>query len=287
MALSIARVSLFTCWVITAALWKGELLKPIVERHCISHVIFDFDGTLSWLRNGWPEVMTELFSEYLPHPFKDSPAVRSELRRDILALNGKPSIYQMRRFHGRASEFNAAPPGPDRLLELYLARLDETLQRRIDLLARAERSAADFVIAGGLALLDELRQRGLRLIILSGTAEPDVKREAALLGVASYFGEHIYGSSPGREFSKKQVIDRILSEENLEGTHLLSFGDGPVEIEFTKAVGGLAVGVASDEQANGSGKIDAHKREHLVRAGADAIIPDYRNTDWILETFFS
>jgi phosphoglycolate phosphatase-like HAD superfamily hydrolase len=271
--------------VIAAAPWNAELLKSRIGYHPISHVIFDFDGTLSWLRNGWPDVMTQLFIEYLPDRFKDSPAVRNELRRDILALNGKPSIYQMRRFHDRAPEFTAAPPEPDRLLELYLARLDEALRSRIDSLARAEKSTADFVIAGGLTLLDELSRRGLRLIILSGTAEPDVKREAGLLGLSPYFGEHIYGSTPGREFSKKQVIDRILREENIEGTHLLSFGDGPVEIEFTKMAGGLAVGVASDEHANGSGEIDAHKREHLIRAGADAIIPDYRNTQWILETF--
>jgi phosphoglycolate phosphatase len=264
--------------------WNAGLLR--VESRAISHVIFDFDGTLSWLRNGWPDVMIQLFAEYLPSHFRKSATVRDELRRDILALNGKPSIYQMRRFHERAPEFNATPPEPNRLLELYLSRLNETLQERINSLARGEKLPADFVIAGGFALLDQLRERGMRLIVLSGTAEPDVKREAKLLGMSEYFGDHIYGSTHGKEFSKKQVIDRILREENIQGMHLLSFGDGPVEIEFTKAVGGLAIGVASDEQVNGSGNIDAHKREHLVRAGADAIIPDYRNTRWILETFF-
>jgi hypothetical protein len=124
------------------------------------------------------------------------------------------------------------------------------------------------------------------LVILSGTAEPDVRREADLLGLQPYFGEHIYGSVPGRGFSKKQVIDRIIREEGIGGAHLLSFGDGPVEIQVTKAVGGVAIGVASDEHENGSGLIDPDKREHLTRAGADAIIPDYRNASWILETFF-
>jgi hypothetical protein len=124
------------------------------------------------------------------------------------------------------------------------------------------------------------------LVILSGTAEPEVRGEAKLLGLTQYFGEHVFGSSPGNFFSKKDVIDRIIREEGIEGAHLLSFGDGPVEIEFTKVVGGLAVGVASDEQAHGSGVIDEDKRQHLLHAGADAIIPDYRNTKWILETFF-
>ncbi len=262
-----------------------ELLARELPRMEISHVIFDFDGTLSWLRSGWPDVMAQLFSEYLPEKLRAAPDVRLELRRDILSLNGKPSIHQMQRFHHRAREFHASPPEPQELLNLYLSRLDATLQRRIASLAGA--GVHNFIIAGALLLLDELQERQKRMIILSGTAEPDVRREAQLLGLQPYFGEHIYGSTPGKDFSKKQVIDHIMHEEGIQGVHLLSFGDGPVEIEFTKAVGGIAIGVASDEHTNGSGIVDIHKREHLIRAGADAIIPDYRNLRWILETFFS
>ena len=264
--------------------WNFELLIRDLRPRQISHVIFDFDGTLSWLRSGWPDVMTELFSEYLPARLRDADVLR-ELRRDILSLNGKPSIHQMRQFCERSTDFNASPPPPEELHRLYLSRLDDTLQQRMALLAD-HASRKKFVISGAFALLDELRERKRRLIILSGTAEPDVRREAALLGLQPYFGEHIYGSAPGKDFSKKAVIDRIIAEEGIQGSHLLSFGDGPVEIEFTKAVGGLAVGVASDERVNGSGAIDSQKREHLVRAGADAIIPDYRNLRGILETFF-
>src|SRR5829696_8607007 len=101
------------------------MLKPKIEHRSISHVIFDFDGTLSWLRNGWPDVMTQLFTEYLPNHVRESTTVRNELRRDVLALNGKPSIYQMRCFHERATEFNTPLPAPDELLELYLLRLNE------------------------------------------------------------------------------------------------------------------------------------------------------------------
>jgi phosphoglycolate phosphatase len=129
-------------------------------------------------------------------------------------------------------------------------------------------------------------QRGLKLFILSGTAEADVRREASLLQLQPYFGERIHGSAPGCDFSKKEIIDRIIREEKISGAQILSFGDGPVEIECTKAVGGRAVGVASDEVTNGSGVFDPDKRELLLRAGADAIIPDYRNTEWILDNFF-
>jgi phosphoglycolate phosphatase-like HAD superfamily hydrolase len=268
-------------------LCRAEIIAADLSRPGISHVIFDFDGTLSWLRNGWPDVMTQLFSEFLPAEQRDSAEVRQQLRRDILALNGKPSIHQMQRFREYAQGWKVNAPEPNALLELYLQRLDATLQQRIGRLIRREAQPEQFVIAGVFPVLDELRARGLKLVILSGTAEPEVKREATLLGLQPYFGDHIYGSTPGLNFSKKQVIDRIIQEEGIQGSHLLSFGDGPVEIEFTKAVGGLAIGVASDERAHGSGVVDEDKREHLVRAGADVIIPDYIGVRPILDTILA
>ena len=273
--------------VTSSAPGPNELIAADLRRSDVSHVIFDFDGTLSWLRSGWPDVMVQLFAEFLPPEMQDAAGVRRQMRRDVLALNGKPSIHQMRRFQEYALGLNVTTPAPDALLDLYLQRLDETLQQRIGLLEREEAQREHFVIAGAFPILEELRRRRMKLIILSGTAEPDVKHEAVLLGLHPYFGEHIYGSTPGLNFSKKQVIDRILHEEGIQGSHLLSFGDGPVEIEFIKAVGGLAIGVASDERAHGSGVIDEDKREHLLRAGADAIIPDYRNALPILDTILA
>jgi hypothetical protein len=94
----------------------------------------------------------------------------------------------------------------------------------------------------------------------------------------------MYGSTSDLANSSKQaVINRLLKEERIAGEHLLSFGDGPVEIRLTKEAGGLAVGVASDEDVNGSGKIHAQKRHQLLDAGADIIIPDYREANDIIE----
>ena len=73
------------------------------------------------------------------------------------------------------------------------------------------------------------------------------------------------------------VIDRILRENEIRGEQLLSFGDGYVEIENTKDVGGLAVAVASDEANNGSGRMDPWKRDRLSGVGADVVIPDFRD----------
>ena len=63
----------------------------------------------------------------------------------------------------------------------------------------------------------------------------------------------------------------------MDGRCLLGFGDGYVEIQNIKAVGGTAVAVASDE-AGRSGRPDPWKRDRLIGVGADLVIPDYR--DW-------
>ena len=54
---------------------------------------------------------------------------------------------------------------------------------------------------------------------------------------------------------------------------MLVFGDGIVEIELCKKVGGYAVAVASDEIQKTS--IDRWKRQRLLEAGADLVIPHF------------
>jgi hypothetical protein len=82
------------------------------------------------------------------------------------------------------------------------------------------------------------------------------------------------------------VIQRILRENQIPGHQLLSFGDGYVEIQNTKEVGGLAVAVASDEANNGSGAFDEWKRQRLLGVGADLVIPDFRDTGPLLNVIF-
>jgi phosphoglycolate phosphatase-like HAD superfamily hydrolase len=127
---------------------------------------------------------------------------------------------------------------------------------------------------------------GLSLYLASGTDEHYVVEEASLLGLQAYFGRHVYGAVDDfRSFSKKLVIERILRENAVDGSALLAFGDGYVEIENVKAVGGVAVAVASDEAAR-SGKPDAWKRDRLIGVGADIVIPDFREADALVRYLF-
>jgi phosphoglycolate phosphatase len=254
-------------------------------RSQISHVLFDFDGTLSLIREGWPEVMVPMFVEMCPSvPGENEAARRQLLYDDIMRLNGKQTIYQMIQLAERIRERGGAPQDPLWYKKEYLRRLDERISSRIDAIRSGRVSREQFLVHGSIALLGDLKRRGLHLYLASGTDEEFVKREAELLGVTGYFGSHIYGALDNyKSFSKKMVIERILRENSIAGERLLSFGDGYVEIENTKEVGGLAVAVASDEANNGSGNFDEWKRGRLLGVGADVVIPDYRDAALLLK----
>ena len=256
-----------------------ELAGPLVARPTISHVLFDFDGTLSLIRQGWPEVMVPMFVEALPklagEPEDD---LRAIVLDDIMRLNGKQTIYQMIQLADRVRSRGGEPKEPLEYKHEYLRRLERHIAARTDGLRLGTIRPDDLLVHGARSLLDHLQKRGLHLYLASGTDEAAVKREADLLDVSRYFGPHIYGALDDyKNFSKKMIIDRILAENAICGAQLLSFGDGYVEIENTKSVGGYALAVASDEANNGSGRVDEWKRVRLLGVGADAVIPDYHD----------
>src|SRR5207237_10609435 len=137
------------------------------------------------------------------------------------------------------------------------------IKNRLSDLEGGRASAEQWTVPGSHALLEELRRRGLALYLASGTDLKYVRREAELLGLAPYFGEHVYGALDDyKNFSKKMIIERILGDHGLRGEELLGFGDGFVEIEEVKGAGGVAVAVASDEVKRCG--VNAWKRNRLV-----------------------
>ena len=273
--------------MLATAAFKGlvEFSPGFKPRPEISHVLFDFDGTLSLIREGWPEVMIPLFMEFLPRrPGETDAEARRLMTEDIMSLNGKQTIYQMIQFADRVKERGGQPREPLWYKNEYLRRLDQRIAHRLDGIRRGELRRDDWLVFGARPLLENLMRRGLALYLASGTDERYVAEESGLLDLTRYFGPHVYGALDDyKKFSKKMVIDRILRENRISGEQLLSFGDGYVEIENTKQAGGLAVAVASDEANNGSGKMDSWKRQRLLGVGADAVIPDYRDGEALLE----
>lgn len=232
--------------------------------------------------------MVPMFVDFLPALPGETEATRRQLCfEDIMRLNGKQTIYQMIQLADRIKERGGTPRDPLWYKHEYLRRLELRIESRLVGLQRGTIKPDDLLVFGSRKLLELLKGRGLPLYLASGTDEVYVKREAEMLGLTSYFGKHIYGALDNyKDFSKKMVIERILRENSISGAQLLSFGDGYVEIENTKEVGGLAVAVASDEANNGLGRFDDWKRLRLLQVGADVVIPDFRDAGPLLASIF-
>ncbi len=260
-----------------------ERLPGFRPRPHARQVVFDFDGTLSLLRGGWPEVMLALFLEHLPTPAPaDRPGLERLLMEDIWSLNGRPSIHQMQRLCERILERGGVPRPPSEYEADYQGRLSERTSRRLAERAQPGASISLHTVPGAHGVLEACAKRGLTLHLVSGTLESEVVREAQELGLARFFNGRIHGPASMHDlgFSKGAWIDRILAEHPGKGEALIAFGDGVAEITETARVGGLAVAVASDE--SGDGRLDAGKRALLASRGAHAVVAHYGDGETLM-----
>ena len=264
-----------------------EILNPDVVRGQVRHVLFDFDGTLSLVREGWHDVMVPMMLEHLAEAAtgESDEELRLTVLEYVTRLTGKQTIYQMIELADQIKKRGGTPLDPVAYKHEYLRRLESRIAHRIEGLENGTVDPESLLLPGSRAFLDELVGRGLTLYLASGTDEPFVLREARLLDVDRYFPNRIFGAlDQHQNFSKKMVIDRILSEHGLRGPELLAVGDGYVEIENVKAVGGVALGVPCNESDPYT--FDDWKRTRLALAGADVLVPNYLEHQAVLEYLF-
>jgi phosphoglycolate phosphatase len=249
-------------------------------------VLFDFDGTLSLIRAGWMDVMVPMMVDLLLETRSGESA--EQLREIVLdyvgRTTGKETIYQMMELAGHISRRGGTPEAPLVYKKMYLDRLWVHIEDRIKALRSGNASPEQYLVPGSRALLDRLRQRGLTLYLASGTDHDAVLDEARLLQIDGYFAG-VYGAQDDlKAFSKGLLVKRIIESAEFSGPEFLGFGDGYVEIEEVKKVGGVAVGVATHEPECLT--VDAWKRDRLAGVGADFIIPNYLELDSLVETLF-
>jgi phosphoglycolate phosphatase-like HAD superfamily hydrolase len=248
--------------------------------------IFDFDGTLSLIRSGWMDVMVPMMIEILLE-LRSGETV-DELRKVVedfvWRLTGKQTVYQMIELGEQVAKRGGQPLDPLVYKKMYLDRLQERIQNRLDELRSGNTSPEKYLVPGARVLVEALRERGLTLYLASGTDQDLMREEADLLDVSRYF-DGVYGALDDyKSFSKKLLIQRLLSAPGVSGDQFLGFGDGYVEIENVKEVGGVAVGVASDEPD--CQIVDQWKRQRLAGVGADFIIPNFLCHEELMHTLF-
>jgi len=216
----------------------------------------------------------------------ESEAELTEIVREYVGrLTGKQTMYQMIELANEIEKRGGTPLDPLAYKRMYHDRLMGKIAGRIDDLKTGKTAPEKYLIAGSIELLEGLAARGLKMYLASGTDEVYMKEEARLLGVDKYFDGGVYGALDDyKAFSKAILIQRILSSAEASGDEFLGFGDGYVEIENVHRVGGVTVGVASDEPE--CRKVDEWKRSRLVNVGADFIVPNYECHGELLKTLF-
>jgi phosphoglycolate phosphatase len=264
-----------------------ECLHSNVSAKHARVVLFDFDGTLSLIRSGWMDVMVPMMVETLA----DLNTGESELelfaivREYVERLTGEQTIYQMIEFARQVESRGGKPLDALQYKKMYHERLMEKIRNRRESLQCGEVSPERYLVPGARVFLEALRGRGLTLYCASGTDQAYTLEEARLLELDQYFDGRIYGAVDDyRSFSKAILIQRIISSMGYRGNEMIGFGDGYVEIENIKDIGGVAVGVATDEPR--CQVINEWKRKRLVSVDADFIIPNFLARAQILRALF-
>ena len=257
----------------------------------IRHAIFDHDGTLSVLRQGWEQVMELMMIRAITGERKDRVddktrgSIVSTVRAFIDRTTGIQTLAQMKGLVDLVRQFGLVPA--DEVLDehgykkIYNKELLAVIRVRSERLERGEVLPLDCQIQDARQLLERMRAAGVTLYLVSGTDEADVVCEARALGYAHLFSGGVFGAVGDlRIEAKRDVLARIVRASGKSGDSIAVFGDGPVEMREARRHGAYAVGVASDEVRRHG--LNLHKRARLIRAGADLIIPDYGQSDALL-----
>jgi phosphoglycolate phosphatase-like HAD superfamily hydrolase len=259
-----------------------ERLNPAANASRARVALFDFDGTVSLIRSGWVGVMAPMMVEILLElkTGESETALRELVEEYVGRLTGRQTMYQMIELC-RQIELRGGTP-----LEPLAFKLDGLIVGRIEGLRQGRIPPDQMMVPGARRLLDALRGRGLKMYLASGTDQPYMREEARLLQIEHYFDGGVFGALDDyKSFSKKILIERIISGSEFRGEQFLGFGDGYVEIENIKEVGGVAVGVATDEPL--CVRVDEAKRRRLAGVGADWIVPNFNCYHELMSALFS
>ncbi len=270
-----------------------EIIREWPEPLNISHAIFDHDGTISTLREGWEQIMQPMMIKaILGEYFQEADEalyhkVQTRVVDFIDKTTGIQTLVQMKGLVDLVKEFGQVPE--EQILdefgykEIYNNELLKMVKVREAKLARGELALEDVTLKNAAALLETLHNAGVTLYLASGTDEEDVKNEARILGYDHLFEGGIYGAvGDVNKEAKKMVLDRILNDIGDSNTgQVAAFGDGPVEIRETRKRGGITIGIASNEVKRHS--LNESKRSRLIKAGADVVIPDFSQLPELLK----
>ena len=262
-----------------------EIINSEIPRGKIRHALFDFDGTISLIREGWQDVMLPMFV-YILRNYTQTDETDEDRAVVVRVfgdrLTGKQTIYQMIQLREEIEKRGGQAKDPLEYKYEYLDCLWQRIHTRVDALKSGTQQPEEYLLPGTVELLNALKKHGADLYLASGTDLPYVRDEC------------------GHCRSLFRLRTSMVPWMNIK-----SFPKGRLFIKYWKKIGSpvpnwslsamamwksktpavvIAIGVASDEA--GRIGIDMWKRERLIKAGADVIIPNYVEYDALIRYLF-
>ncbi len=246
--------------------------------------IFDHDGTISTMRHGWEKIMRRMMVQAIAGDRFDSIAaldldkMYSSVDAMIEKTTGIQTIVQMSQLIDMIRDYGYVPENeiktPLQYKDEYRSLLNEQLKCKYKRFEEGIYNVYDLTMKGALDFLAELGKNGTKVFLASGSDYTDVKYETHALGYDLLFTGGIFGSvSNLSKDPKKMVMGEIIKNIDADSSQVVVFGDGPVEMREAKKRGFLTVGIISDEHQRFG--MNPAKRERLILAGADILIPDF------------
>src|SRR5947199_1871571 len=148
-----------------------EIIHPDIPRGHFRSVLFDFDGTLSLIREGWPQVMIPMMVAELRRAGtgEGEAELTAAVEEFVMRLNGRQTIYQMIQLADEVRRRGGQPLEPIAYKHRYHDRLMERIRGRHEALAGGTARPEEWTVPGSHALLDALKRRGVKLYLASGT----------------------------------------------------------------------------------------------------------------------
>ena len=271
-----------------------EIIENFSSKLAIPDIaIFDHDGTISVLRQGWEKVMKNTLllaiSFYISRNPEEKEKIEDKIDQLIDTTTGIQTIIQMHMFTEMIKKEKLLPEPliktPAEYKAIYINNLKANMKSKLSAIKKGILSPEDLTMKDAIKFLRYLSNNGTILYLASGTDKDDVIEEANILGYGNLFGDNIFGSiddiSKDPKAAAIEAIIKTLPEEKRTHEKCIIFGDGPVEMREARKNGFGAIGILSDEKQRYG--INDKKRKRLILAGAELLIPDFSEINKIFD----
>jgi len=233
----------------------ADPLRGLVTLGCatvtaVRVLLFDVDGTLIRAGGAGMRAMDDAF-----HEIYGVRGAAAAIRPDGMT---DPAIVR----DMLAAAYQRVPSGGEveRMLEVYLARLDERM------------ASADLRVLPGLpAVLDSARARGDLLGLATGNLEAGARIKLRRAGLDGYFGFGGFACDhEDRVLLTRRGVER--ARERAADAEVVVIGDTPRDVAAARGAGARALAVATGR----------YTVDELQRTGADAVMATLEGLDGVL-----